>query len=188
MKRLLIIPSLLCLASTATAKEQVILARVTVYWPIGSGAQLASSNGATLRSGHCAVDPKKICFGSRVIFPDAACIAVDSGPAVISRTAARKSGKTLEQCAALVVDRFFETKKQALAWAASNPHFMKLRVLDPYHKTADQPASSNVRRETGAEPAQEKSTKTYSQQSNMAPVDMHGSLIPLSFGAALPRS
>jgi 3D (Asp-Asp-Asp) domain-containing protein len=187
MKRLLIIPSLLCLASTATAKEQVILARGTVYWPMGSGAQLASSNGATLRSGHCAVDPKKISYGSRVIFPDADCIAVDSGPAVISRTAARRSGKTLEQCAALVVDRFFETKKQAIAWAASNPHFMKLRVLDPYHKTADRPAS-NIRHENGAESAQEKPTKTYSQETNLAPANMRGSLIPLSFGAALPRS
>jgi hypothetical protein len=187
MKRLLIIPSLLCLASSATAKEQVILARVTVYWPMGSGAQVASSNGATLRSGHCAVDPKKISYGSRVVFPDADCLAVDSGPAVISRTAARKSGKTLEQCAALVVDRFFETKRQALAWAASNPHFMKLRVLDPHHKAAGEPAS-NISRETGAESAQPKPTKRYSQQSDLAPADMHGSLIPLSFGAALPRS
>jgi 3D (Asp-Asp-Asp) domain-containing protein len=187
MKRLLIIPSLLCLASSATAKEQTILARVTVYWPIGSGVQLASSNGATLRSGHCAVDPKKISYGSKVIFPDAACIAVDSGPAVISRAAARKSGKTLEQCAALVVDRFFETKKQALAWASTNPHFMKLRILDPHHKEAEE-ASSKIRRQTGAEPAQEKPTKTYSQQSNVPATDMHGSLIPISFGVALPRS
>jgi len=30
-----------------------------------------------------------------------------------------------------VVDRYFETKSQAVAWEKSHPHFMKFRVLRP---------------------------------------------------------
>jgi hypothetical protein len=32
---------------------------------------------------------------------------------------------------ALVVDRFFETKQQALTWANSHPPFMSLQVVQP---------------------------------------------------------
>jgi hypothetical protein len=71
------------------AGEHSALARVTVYWHgKGSGAN-AAWNGARLREGHCAVDPKKISYGSKVVFPDAECVAVDSGPAVVNRKAAR---------------------------------------------------------------------------------------------------
>ena len=38
---------------------------------------------------HCAVDPKKIPYGSKIFFHDAECMAVDSGPAVVNRKAAR---------------------------------------------------------------------------------------------------
>src|SRR5437868_777206 len=97
-------------AAPAFAREESLLARITVYWP-GEGQVRASSNGARLRPGHCAVDPKRIPFGSRVLFPDTACIAVDSGPDVISRKAARVTGRTLSQRSALVIDRFFESKE-----------------------------------------------------------------------------
>src|ERR1700731_4443950 len=93
------------------AREQTILARITVYWPAGANDR-ACSNGVKLQSGYCAVDPKRIPYGSKLLFPDAKCVAVDSGPAVVSRTAARLSGKTALQRAALVIDRYFETKKQ----------------------------------------------------------------------------
>jgi hypothetical protein len=33
-----------------------------------------------------------------------------------------------------VVDRFFETKGQALAWASKNPAFMTVRVLPPSYR------------------------------------------------------
>ena len=113
--------------ASAFAHEEAMLARVTVYWR-GEGQFLACSNGARLHDGHCAVDPKRIPFGSRVIFPDAECVAVDSGPGVVSRIAARACGRTSTQRNAIVVDRFFENKQTALAWAAAHPQFMTLRI------------------------------------------------------------
>jgi 3D (Asp-Asp-Asp) domain-containing protein len=118
------------LATPIFATENSLLARVTVYWP-GEGQMRAYSNGARLRVGHCAVDPKRIPFGSHVLFPDAACIAVDSGPDVVNRKAARVTGRTASQRNALVIDRFFESREAALAWERSHPHFMTVRVVQP---------------------------------------------------------
>ena len=117
-------------AAPAFAREESLLARITVYWP-GEGQLRACSNGARLRAGHCAVDPKRIPFGSRVLFSDATCTAVDSGPAVVSRKAARVTGRTASQRNALVIDRFFESREAALAWERSHPHFMTVRVMPP---------------------------------------------------------
>jgi hypothetical protein len=112
------------------ARDEPLLARVTVYWR-GEGSDVcASSNGAPLRAGHCAVDPRKIPYGSTVIFPDATCLAVDTGPAVVSRKAARIAGRNARERSALVIDRFFETKREALAWAQAHPHFMTVRIVD----------------------------------------------------------
>ena len=115
-------------AASAFAHEESLLARVTVYWP-GEGQPHAFSNGARLRPGHCAVDPKRIPFGSRVLFPDATCTAVDSGPDVINRKAARLAGHTVSQRNAVVIDRFFESKEAALSWESKHPHFMTVRVV-----------------------------------------------------------
>jgi 3D (Asp-Asp-Asp) domain-containing protein len=115
------------LASAAFAREESILARVTSYWA-GEGPKYAST-GRRLRAGHCAVDPKRIPYGSKVVFPDRACTAVDTGPAVISRKAARLCGRTASQLKAIVVDRFFETKREAMAWTNAHPHFMTLQVI-----------------------------------------------------------
>src|SRR6266487_5613614 len=103
-------------AASVYAGEDSFLARITVYWP-GEGQLRACSNGARLRTGHCAVDPKRIPYGSKVVFPDAACVAVDSGPAVVNRKAARSGGWTAAERNAIVIDRFFDTKQKALAWA-----------------------------------------------------------------------
>ena len=56
-------------------------------------------------------------------------MAVDSGPAVISRMAARAVGHTASQRNAIVIDRFFESKEAALSWERSHPHFMTVRVV-----------------------------------------------------------
>src|SRR5258705_5980440 len=96
-------------AASTFAREESLLARITVYWP-GEGQVRACSNGARLRAGHCAVDPKRIPYGSRVLFPDATCTAVDSGPAVVSRAAARSCGRNAAQKNAIVIDRFFESR------------------------------------------------------------------------------
>ena len=61
----------------------------------------------------------------------APCTAVDTGPAVISRKAARLCGGTASQLKAIVVDRFFETKREAMAWTNAHPHFMTLQIVRP---------------------------------------------------------
>jgi len=115
---------------TAYAADEPTFVRVTTYWR-EEGQLRAAWNGARLRNGHCAVDPKKIRYGSRILLEDEELIAVDTGPAVVSRKAARHSGHNEAERNAVVIDRFFETKSQAVAWEKSHPHFMKLRVLSP---------------------------------------------------------
>jgi len=120
---------LLSLASSAFASQDSVLARVTCYWA-GEGPKYAST-GRRLRAGHCAVDPKRIPYGSKIVFPDQTCTAVDTGPAVISRKAARLCGQTANQLKAIVVDRFFETKREAISWMNAHPHFMTLQIVQP---------------------------------------------------------
>ncbi|MBV9617868.1 MAG: hypothetical protein JO201_01535 [Verrucomicrobia bacterium] len=112
------------------AREESLLARITVYWR-GESQSRACSNGARLRTGHCAVDPKRIPYGSHVVFPDAECLAVDSGPSVVSRLAARACGRTVAQKNAIVIDRFFESREAALSWSNAHPEFMTVRILQP---------------------------------------------------------
>ena len=121
---------LLLLAPLAQAAEQSTLARVTAYWR-EEGQLHAASNGTRLRNGHCAVDPKKIPYGSKIILGSEELIAVDTGPAVVSRKAARRSGRNRAEREAMVVDRYFETRSQALAWEKSHPHFMKVQIITP---------------------------------------------------------
>ncbi len=122
---------LLVFACQAFAEANSTLARVTVYWHREGSGEHASWNGAQLREKHCAVDPKKIPYGSKVVFPDATCVAADSGPAVVNRKAARSCGRTAAERNAIVIDRFFDTKQKALAWAKAHPHFMTVRILTP---------------------------------------------------------
>src|SRR5207247_10544523 len=94
---------------TAYAAEQPTLARVTTYWR-EEGQLRAAWNGARLRNGHCAVDPKKIRYGSRILLEDEELIAVDTGPAVVNRKAASLSGRNEAERTDVVIDRYFETK------------------------------------------------------------------------------
>jgi 3D (Asp-Asp-Asp) domain-containing protein len=124
-------------APVSRAMEQSVLARVTVYWASGGKGsdrwtqRHICSTGARLRVGHCAVDPRRIPYGSKITFPDGTLVAVDTGSAVRSRKAARLSGRTANERNAIVIDRFFETKQQALSWARRNPYFMFVRVSPP---------------------------------------------------------
>jgi 3D (Asp-Asp-Asp) domain-containing protein len=120
------------------SRNNSLLARVTVYWAHGGrGAdrysrQHKSSTGTRLRTGHCAVDPRKIPYGSQVVLPDGTKLAaVDTGSAVRNRKAARRAGRNLDERNAIVIDKFFETKRQALAWANSNPPFVSVKVIPP---------------------------------------------------------
>ena len=119
------------LASAAFAREEAVLARVTGYWANEGDSGLYGSTGKRLRPGHCAVDPKRIPYGSKVIFPDGACTAVDTGSAVVSRKAARVRGRTPAQRNAIVVDKFFQTKREAVAWSNAHSEFMVLQVIPP---------------------------------------------------------
>jgi 3D (Asp-Asp-Asp) domain-containing protein len=138
MKRVFILlTAILFLAPPVFAREQSILARITVYWASGGGGsdywtrRHVGASGARLRAGHCAVDPRRIPYGSKVALPDGTLLAVDTGSAVRSRKAARLSGRNPNERNAIVIDRFFETKQQALAWARRNPYFMFVRVSPP---------------------------------------------------------
>jgi len=110
------------------ASDRTALARVTVYWPNEGSGRSAAWNGAQLREDHCAVDPKKIPYGSKVSFSDGECKAIDSGPDVVTRKAARSCGRTATERNAIVIDRFFPTKQTALAWEGAHPHFMMVRI------------------------------------------------------------
>jgi 3D (Asp-Asp-Asp) domain-containing protein len=121
----------LLLACQSFADEHSVLARITVYWHREGSGEHASWKGTRLREGHCAVDPKRIPYGSKVIFPDAACVAVDTGPDVVSRKAARSCRRRPAERKAIVIDRFFDSKRKALAWAKAHPHFMTVRILTP---------------------------------------------------------
>ena len=111
--------------------EHSTLARVTVYWRGDGSGDHASSNGVRLCESHCAVDPKKIPYGTKVAFPDATCLAVDTGSDVVNRKAARSSARNAAERNAIVIDRFFDTKQKAVAWAKAHPHFMTVRIETP---------------------------------------------------------
>ncbi len=126
----LIVGFLLLFGSAALGIEQSAIVRVTTYWR-DEGQLRAASNGSRLRNGRCAVDPKKIPYGSKIVLGSEELIAVDTGPAVVSRKAARLSGRNAAERNAIVVDRYFETKAQALAWERSHPHFLRARIVPP---------------------------------------------------------
>lgn len=135
-----------------SVRGQSVLARITVYWASGGGGsdhwtrQHRCATGARLRPGHCAVDPRRIPYGSKVTLPDGPLLAVDTGSAVVSRKAARRSGRTALERNALVIDRFFETKRQALNWAKRNPSFMLVQVSPPASRPRAIPSPSKISR------------------------------------------
>jgi hypothetical protein len=129
MKLLVITAGLvLSFACQPFATDRTALARVTVYWPGEGSGRSAAWNGAQLREYHCAVDPKKIPYGSKISFGDTECIAVDTGPDVVKRKAARLLGHTTAERNAIVVDRFFDSRQRALAWESTHSHFMMVRI------------------------------------------------------------
>lgn len=166
MKKFYTIGFLFLFASAVFAREETVLARVTGYWGSGDGAsgKYAASNSARLRVGHCAVDPKRIPYGSKVIFPDGTFVAVDTGPAVVSRKSARFCGRTLAQRNAIVVDRYFETKRDAVTWSNAHPQFMALRIV---------PAGSHPERAGSLAVATKNAPKKHSPPSLCAINDEH---------------
>jgi 3D (Asp-Asp-Asp) domain-containing protein len=103
------------------------LARLTVYWPEEGDhytGRRMSSTGVYLSDGHCAVDPKVIPYGSVVKIPGMGeYVAVDTGPAVVSRRAARSAGRTPPERNALVVDIFCSSRSKAQEFQENAPEF-----------------------------------------------------------------
>ena len=136
---------------TRVTRDNSLLARVTVYWARGGHGgdrytrQHKSATGMRLHVGHCAVDPKRIPYGSHVVLPDGTSLAaVDTGSAVRNRKAARRAGRTTDERNAVVIDKFFETKGQALAWANANPPFVSVKVVQPNAPTVSTPNITNA--------------------------------------------
>jgi 3D (Asp-Asp-Asp) domain-containing protein len=106
------------------------LARLTAYWADEGDyytSRNLSSTGIHLHGGHCAVDPNIIPYGSVVEIEGVGkYLAVDTGSAVVSRTAAKESGHTTAERRALVIDLFFEKERQAEKFAAEGPKFAKI--------------------------------------------------------------
>ena len=107
MKRLIATIALALLVVPATfAGEQSLLARVTVYWASSDAGSNHNqcATGRRLQTGDCSVDTRHIPYGSRLIFPDGTTsAAVDTGPAVRDRKAARISGRTVYERNAVVI-------------------------------------------------------------------------------------
>jgi 3D (Asp-Asp-Asp) domain-containing protein len=110
------------------------LARLTAYWAGEDSCTThhMSSTGVHLHVGHCAVDPNIIPYGSVVQIPGVGIfLAVDTGSAVVSRTAARTAGHTTAEKGALVIDLFFETEKEGEEFAANGPTFATINWWTP---------------------------------------------------------
>jgi 3D (Asp-Asp-Asp) domain-containing protein len=157
--------------TTQEQREQSLLARVTVYWASGGRGSDSytrrhqCSTGVRLRVGHCAVDPHRIPYGSKVVLSDGVFTAVDTGGAVITRKAARRSGRTASERNALVIDRFFETKGQALSWANAHPAFMTVQVIPPNYSRA----TTAQRPQPARQPVPKVAAKTVSQAMQVIP-------------------
>ena len=118
------------------------LARVTAYWA-GEGdyytGRCLSATGVRLHDGHCAVDPNIIPYGSIVeIAGVGKYLAVDTGSAVVSRTAAREGGHNSAERNALVVDVFFEDAREGEKFAAGSAKFVSISWWTP--RSADSEA------------------------------------------------
>jgi len=111
------------------------LGRVTAYWASEGDyytRRLISATGARLHSGHCAVDPSIIPYGSVVeVAGVGTFLAVDTGSAVVTRKAAREAAHTSEERKALVVDLFFTSRKAGQAFAANAPKYAIIHWRTP---------------------------------------------------------
>ena len=111
------------------------LARLTAYWASEGDHYTKlgiSSTGIRLHDGYCAVDPRIIPYGSMVTISGLGkYLAVDTGSAVISRQAARETGHTPAERAALVIDLYFESRRDGENFAESGPKFASITWQKP---------------------------------------------------------
>ncbi len=114
---------------------------MTAYWA-GEGdyytGRCISSTGVRLHDGHCAVDPRIIPYGSVVkIAGVGTYLAVDTGSAVISREAAKEAGHTAAERSALVIDIFFESRRDGERFAAAATRYAPVSWTTPTASNQD---------------------------------------------------
>lgn len=96
---------------------------LTAYW-VGEDkwtSKLQSATGVRLDDGHCAVDPRIISYGSTLVVAGRKLKAVDTGSAVISKKASRGRYP--------VIDVFFHSKREAIAWLNKTPSITTATIL-----------------------------------------------------------
>jgi 3D (Asp-Asp-Asp) domain-containing protein len=130
------------------------LARLTAYWS-GEGDYYTrrhlSSTGVRLHSGHCAVDPSVIPYGSVVQIAGLGnYLAVDTGTAVVSRRAAREAGHNRGERNALVIDLYFDNRREGEAFAANGPKYAAISWAKPDGDSVIGMTNSAVREESPA--------------------------------------
>ncbi len=122
-------------SAAAEADKDARLARLTAYWASEGDyntRRKVSSTGIKLHGGHCAVDPRIIPYGSVVEIPGLGrYLAVDTGSAVVSRKAARRAAQSIEEQSALVIDLYFESRRDGQAFAASGPKYAAISWWTP---------------------------------------------------------
>jgi len=120
-------------ADVAAAGER--LARLTAYWASEGDYYTShgiSSTGIHLHDGLCAVDPRIIPYGSVVTIAGVGkYLAVDTGSAVISREAAREAAHTATERNALVIDLYFESRRDGEAFASTGPKYASISWWTP---------------------------------------------------------
>ncbi len=124
------------------------LARVTAYWASEGDyytRHCISATGVHLHDGHCAVDPNIIPYGSVVrIAGLGTFLAVDTGTAVICRKAAREAGHTRAERNAIVIDVFFENRRQGEAFASSTARWASISWWTPNSNTTQAKQARNL--------------------------------------------
>ena len=124
------------------------MARVTAYWASEGDyytERCISATGVRLHDGHCAVDPSIIPYGSVVeIAGVGKFLAVDTGSAVISRTAAREAGHTAAERGAIVVDLYFEDRSEGERFAAQAAKFVSITWSTPHSMAGEAKAAGGL--------------------------------------------
>jgi len=124
------------------------LARVTAYWADEGDYYTErgiSATGVRLHDGHCAVDPNIIPYGSVVeVTGVGKFLAVDTGSAVINRTAAREGGHTEAERHAIVIDLYFEDSSEGERFAAGAAKYVSVTWWTPSAMGTDAKAARSL--------------------------------------------
>lgn len=112
----------LCATPMAEAKEQVLKVRLTYYSGQSKWGRKTSTGKMSQHLKTCAVDPKIIPYGSTVKIPSMGLTlkAVDTGPAVVRKTASR--GKLP------IVDIFVNSQADIRRLNSKNPNHVTVYI------------------------------------------------------------